>query len=160
MALEWRYTYQGNDNGDPNESLGGSMSATQLKTGLHNLFDAVTPEEAENGDTEYRCLVLYADASHSDIEVYIDPETSSPDTQIDLAWEGKNPASPTTIPDEDSAPDQTGWEETSFTHRNSSNKLALSDMDAGDKQYIWFKRIVNAGANLGTDTATICVEYS
>ena len=160
MALEWRYTYSGTDNGDPNESLGGDMSATQLSVGKNNLFDDISSSEAINGDTEYRCLVLYANgSSHTNIKVYISPETSSPSTQIDIAWEGKNPSSPTTIPDEGTAPDQTGWEESSFVHRTESNKLSLTDMASDDKQYIWFKRIVNPNASPFPDSAGIVIEW-
>lgn len=161
MPLEWRYTYSGTDNGDPDESLGGDMSATQLNsTPMNNLFDNVRAIEAVDGDVEYRCLVLYANgASYSNINVYIHPETSSSYTRIDLAWEGKNPTTPTTIPDENTAPDQTGWEETTFTHRTSSNKLSLSDMVDGDKHYIWFKRVVSSNAPPGVDEMGIIVEY-
>jgi len=163
MALEWRYTYSGTDNGLPDESLGGSMSATQLNsTPMNNLFDNISASEASSGESEYRCLVLYANGtSHTGVSIYMDPETSSPDTQIDLAWEDKNPSTPTTIPDEDTAPDQTGWQETSFTHRNSGNKLSVSDMVSGDMQYIWFKRVVSPGASGSTnDTGTIVVDYN
>jgi len=162
MPLEWRYTYSGSDNGDPNESLGGSMSATQLNsTAMNNLFDDVLASEASSGDTEYRCLVLYANgASYNSVKVYFDSDTSSSDTSIQIAWEGKNPSSPTTIADEDTAPDQTGWEETTFTFRDSSNKLDLGNMASGDKNYIWFKRVVNAGASTDpNDNTTIVVEY-
>ena len=162
MPLEWRYTYTGTDNGDPDESLGGSMSATQLSsTPMNNLFDNISSDEATNGDTEYRCLVLYANgANYSNIEICMNPETSSSDTQIDMALEGINPSSPTTIADEDTAPDQTGWTETTFTHRTSSNKLSISSLNSGDRAYIWFKRTVNAGASTDTnDHGTIVVEY-
>lgn len=163
MALEWRYTYSGTDNGLPDESLGGSMSATQLNsTPMNNLFDDVSVAEAASGDTEYRCLVLYANGtSHNNIFIYMSPETSSPDTQIDLAWEGKNPSSPTTIADESTAPNQTGWEETTFTHRNSASKLSVTDVVAGDKQYVWFKRIVNSSASgITNDLGSIKVEHT
>ncbi len=161
MPLEWRYTYNGTDNGLPDESLGGDMSATQLSLSpKNNLFDDVSPLEARDGDTEYRCLVLYANGSnYSNVFIYIDPETTSGNTQIDLAWEGKNPASPTTIPDEDTAPDQSNWEETDFTHRSKNNKLHVSDMVAGDKHYIWFRRTVSPGASPLSDSAGIIVEY-
>lgn len=162
MPLEWRYTYSGTDNGLPDESLGGSMSATQLNsTAMNNLFDHVLASEAASGDTEYRCLVLYANgASYSSLDIYMNPETSSTDTQIDMALEGVNPSTPTTIPDEDTAPNQTGWTETSFTHRNSSSKLSISSLSSGDMAYIWFKRIVSSSAASDpNDLGTIVVEY-
>jgi len=162
MALEWRYTYSGTDNGDPDESLGGSMSATQLSaTAMNNLFDNITPDEADAGESEYRCLVLYANGEdYTDISIYMNPETSSSYTQIDMALEGINPSSPTTIANEDTAPDQTGWTETTFTHRNSSSKLEISSLSDGDKAYIWFKRTVSAGATATSeDSGTINVDY-
>ncbi len=159
MSLEWRYTYHasGSDNGDPNESLGGNMSTHQLNTTpLNNLFDNVSYDEASSGDDEYRCLVLYANGnSYSDVSVYMSTETSSPDTQIDMWMEGKNPASPIEVPDESTAPSGS-----SFQHYNQSNKLSVGSMANGDKVYIWFKRHVNAGAaSTSSDSGVISVEY-
>lgn len=163
MGLEWRLTHVSDpNNSDPNASLGGIMSSVELSsTPMNNLFDNVTFSEATSGDSEYRCLVLYANGgNYSDVSVYMSTETSSADTQVDMAREGKNPASPTTIADEDTAPNTIGWDETSFVHRNSASKMPVGVISNGDKIYIWFKRIVSALAgSTSSDSGVISVEF-
>lgn len=45
----------GASNSDPDASLGGVMSNTEISgTALNNLFDDVSPDEATSGSTEYR----------------------------------------------------------------------------------------------------------
>lgn len=49
----------GAGNSDPNASLGGVMSSTEVVDNtLHNLFDYVSGTEAGAGDTEYRAIYL------------------------------------------------------------------------------------------------------
>ena len=158
-TLEFRLT-GGASNTDPNASLGGVMSSTQMPT---NLFDDVQPDEATNGDTEYRAIDVYnsGDATATGVKIYIDPETSSPDTQIDLGYDSANSphtadAALPTIADEGTAPSGI-----TFGHYNASNKLALPDIPAGQAVRVWLKRIVNAGAtNTANDTCTLKVEYA
>lgn len=54
------YLTGGAGNTDPNASPGGAISSTALNlvTTLHNLFDKITGQESNAGDTEYRCLAV------------------------------------------------------------------------------------------------------
>lgn len=162
-TLEFRLT-GGASNTDPNASLGGVMSSTQMPT---NLFDDVQPDEATNGDTEYRAIDVYnsGDATAIGVKIYIDPETSSPDTQIDLGYDATNSphtadAALPTIADEGTAPTD-GTNAITFGHYNATNKLTLPDIPAGQAVRVWLKRIVNANAtNTANDTCTLKVEYA
>jgi len=58
-VLELRLT-GGADNDDPDASLGGVASSEEVSgTPLNNLFDDITPAEAEAGCTEYRAISIY-----------------------------------------------------------------------------------------------------
>ena len=153
------YLTGGATNSDPNASLGGTRSSTQVSsTALNNIFDNVQPDEATNGDTEYRAIAIVndGDATATSVALYMSNETSSADTQLDFGSEGVDPASPITIADESTAP--TGI---TFGHYNSSNKLSLPDIPAGSECRIWIKRTVAAGAiNTGNDQGTIAIDYA
>lgn len=54
----------GTNNLDPNLSLGGNPSSLRVtNNNLNNLFSDVTPEEAEVGKEDYRCLYLFNDGT-------------------------------------------------------------------------------------------------
>jgi len=154
--LEFRYT-GGATNSDPNLSLGGTSSSVQLSTtALNNLFDDVSPAEASAGDVEYRAIDIYnsGTATATVVSVYVDPETTSLDTQLDLGPDALG--STLSITDESTAPTNI-----TFAHYNAVNKLSVVDIPAGSYFRIWVKRIVNAGAaNLANDQATLNVEYA
>jgi len=149
---------------EPDNSLGGIMSSTTLsETAMNNLFDNVSPDEASDGDTEYRALDIYnsGDATATNVALYMKTETSSPDTQLDLGYDSDNSphasdANLPTISDEDTAPSGI-----SFAHYTSSSKLSLPDIPAGQAVRVWAKRIVSANAgNTSNDLGTIAVEYA
>ncbi len=54
------YHSGGAGNSDPDASLGGIISTTQITDASdNNLFDDVTGDEASSGDTEYRGFYLF-----------------------------------------------------------------------------------------------------
>lgn len=166
-TLEFRLT-GGATNSDPNASLGGVMSSTEVSdTPMNNLFDNVSPAEAEAGDVEYRAIDIYnsGDAYATEVAVYMSIETSSPDTRIDLGydsvgahasdWNGPS------ITDEGDTPTDSGGGNISFGHYTSSNKLTLPGITPGEAVRVWLKRIVSAGAgNTSSDQGTLTVEYA
>ena len=168
MAISWKLT-GGVDNTDPNASFGGYRATGEISaTPKNNLFDDITPDEATTGEVAYRALSLYATGEgYSDVKVYMDPETTSSDSQIDMAYGGLDVGDGTSITGELEAPDQTGWVESSgFTHRNSGSKLEIdglsgeADNGEGQEARIWFKRTIDAAAAAQlNDIGTIVVEY-
>lgn len=166
-TLEFRLT-GGSTNTDPNASLGGVMSSTEVSsTPMNNLFDNVSPSEASSGDTEYRAIDIYnsGDETATEVAIYMSAETSSPDTQIDMGYDsvGAHAAdwNGPSISDEGDTPPDSGGGNISFDHYTSSNKLSLPDIPAGQAVRVWLKRIVNANAgNTSNDQGTITVEYA
>jgi len=62
----------GSANLNPNESLGGQPSSTPVVSNtLNNLFDDVSPDEAETGHEDYRCIYFFNDGDSSVYEVEI-----------------------------------------------------------------------------------------
>lgn len=145
----------GSGNTDPNASLGGVKSSTQVSgTPLNNLFDDVQPSEAVAGDIEYRAVDIYnaGDASAVVVKIYIDPDTPSPKTELDLGLDSTTQ----TVANEGTAPNGV-----SFAHYTPSSKLSVSDIAAGGTQRVWLRRTVTAGAaNMANDGTTIKIEYA
>jgi len=145
----------GPGNSDPNASLGGTRSSTQVGgTAMNNLFDNVSPEEAAAGDVEYRAVDVYnnGNAAAQSVAVYIDPDTPSPKTELDLGLE----AGTQTIPNESTAPSGV-----TFAHYTPSSKLSIPDIAVGAAQRLWLRRTVTAGCtNLNNDLTSIKVEFA
>ena len=56
----------GTTNTNPNNSLGGDPATAPVKDGvLNNLFDDISPEEAETGHEDYRCFYYFNDGETS-----------------------------------------------------------------------------------------------
>jgi hypothetical protein len=156
----------GAGNSDPNSSLGGVMSSTSLsETALNNLFDNVTPDEASSGETEYRMIDVYnsGDATATSVELYIDPNTSSSDTSLEIGQDATNnphtsAADLETLSNEGTAP---ASPVIAFSTHGTGSELSLPDIPAGQAARIGVKRIVGAGAvNTSSDTATLKVQYA
>lgn len=136
----------GGSNTDPNASLGGAKSSTEIGTGLHNLFDQVGSAETTSGDTEYRCFYVHnahATLALENAVIYIQSNTPSGDTSVEIAV-GSAAVNGTeqTVANESTAP-------TGVTFSSAANlgaALALGNIPAGQHRAVWVKRIVNAGA--------------
>jgi hypothetical protein len=164
-VIEFRLT-GGATNTNPNASLGGVMSSTSLSaTALNNLFDNVTPDEASAGGTEYRMIDVYnsGDAAGTSVEIYIDPNTTSVDTSLEMGEDDTNNphvsgASLELLADESTAPVSPVI---TFNTHGTGAKLALPDIPAGEAARIAVKRIVTAGAvNTSSDSATLKVQFA
>lgn len=136
----------GGSNTDPNASLGGAKSSTEIGTGLHNLFDLVSSAETTSGDTEYRCFYVHnahATLALENAVIYIQSNTPSADTSVEIAV-GSAAVNGTeqTVANESTAP-------TGVTFSSAANlgaALALGNIPAGQHRAVWVKRVVNAGA--------------
>lgn len=146
-------------NSNPNASLGGAKSSTEIGTGLHNLFDQVGSAETTSGDTEYRCFYVHnahATLALENAVIYIQSNTPSGDTSVEIAV-GSAAVNGTeqTVANESTAP-------TGVTFSSAANlgaALALGNIPAGQHRAVWVKRIVNAGAAAyNDDQATLRVQ--
>ena len=132
--LEFHLT-GGVDNTDPNASLGGVMSTTELsETPLNSLFDDIEPNEARDGDTEYRALDIFnsGDEDAVDISLWLPSVTVSPDTTISIGLDTTTDA----VVDENTAP-----VDVVFVAPTLLDPLVIPDIAADSAQRIWFKRV-------------------
>lgn len=142
-----RYLSGGAGNSDPNASLGGAISVTELVSGtLHGLFDIVASAEASAGDTEYRCY--YVKNTHGTLtalsaKVWVQTESPSGDTdeEIGLGTSAINGVEQTV------ANEQTAPAGVTFSQANGEgNALVIGDIPPGQHKAIWVKRTVSPGA--------------
>lgn len=156
----------GASNSDPDASLGGVMSSTEISgTALNNLFDDVTPVQATSGITEYRMIDIYnsGDAEATSVELYTDPNTSSTDTSLELGHDATNNphasgADLETLANETTAP---ASPVIAFAVHDSGSKLTIPNIPSGQAARVSVKRIVSAGAtNTSSDSATLKVQFA
>lgn len=156
-SLEFRLT-GGAANSDPDASLGGDMSSTEISgTALNNLFDDVDETEASAGDIEYRAIDIYnsGDANAEDVTLWIDDETDSGDTQIDVGLD----AGTQSIANEDTAPSSPTI---TFSHPTSEGSpLSIGMIANGSAQRVWVRRTVGSSAgNHANDLCGITVRFA
>jgi hypothetical protein len=157
-AIEFRLT-GGGANADPDASLGGTMSSVELSgTALNNLFDDVDESEASAGDIEYRAFDIYnaGDEQADDVTLWIDAETSSGDTEIDVAIDA---TATQLLTNESTTPDDPAL---SFTHPISEGgALDCGDIAAAAAVRIFVRRTVDSSAvNTRLDLCGITVRFA
>ena len=143
-----QYLSGGSGNTDPNASLGGAISTTEITDNTdNNLFDDVSGSEATAGDTEYRGH--YVKNTHGTLtlqnaKIWIETQTTSANdaVAIALAGEGLN-ATMETIANESTAP----VGETFSAPASYAAGLSLGNVAAGQIYGIWTRRVVDAGAS-------------
>ena len=151
------YLSGGAANADPNAALGGAVSSVELVDNtLHNLFDKVTGAESAAGDTEYRAVFIrntHATLTLEGAKVYIDANTVSTDTQVQIALADEAIGVETieTVANENTAP--TG--PTFSTADGAANALTIGDLAPGEEKAIWIKWIVGAAAVAVLDEVTL-----
>ena len=132
---------------DPNASLGGNRSSTEMVTAeLNNLFDDISGAEAESGDTEYRGIIIQN--KHASLTLYnakaflsVQPNGSratkeSIQIATNTVWEGD---CIDTIATENDAPDGAGAFSAPATYATG---LALGDLGVDGQMGLWIKRLV------------------
>ncbi len=161
VTAEIQYRLSGGaGNSDPNASLGGIISATEIVTAtLQNLFASVGAQEAQDGSVKYRGIYIIntnATITWQSVFLWIQANTPSPTTTFDisLATEGVN-ATIQTIVDEDTAP----VGQVFTAPATKATGLDMSDIPATQSYGVWVRRTVTAGtAALAVDNAILEVE--
>ena len=133
-------------NADPNASLGGAVSSVNIADNtLHNLFDRVTGAESAAGDIEYRCFFVknnHATLTLQGAKIYIDTNTPSTSTEIQMGVATESGSPVETIANENTAP----INPTFSTAAGEVNALTIGNLVPGAVKAIWVKRTVTAGA--------------
>jgi hypothetical protein len=153
------YLSGGAGNSDPNASLGGIISSTEVTDNTtHNLFDQVSGTESLAGDTEYRGVYLkntHGSLTLQNTKVYISSNTGSADTTIDIALDGgATNATMETLSDESTAPSG----ETFTAPTTYAGGLSIGSLAAGEKKGIFIRRTVSAAAAAVNDDA-VTIKY-
>lgn len=135
-------------NADPNASLGGAKSSTQVTDNAdNNLFDDVTGAEHTAGDVEYRAIYVHnahATLTLTSAVAWIQSDTSGADSDISLAV-GTAAINGTeqTVANESTAPTGVSWSDAAVSRATG---LALGDIPAGQHKAVWIRRTISAGA--------------
>ena len=153
------YLSGGAGNSDPNASLGGIISTTEVVDNTtHNLFDQVSGTESLAGDTEYRGVYLkntHGTLTAQNTVVYISSNTGSADTTINIALDGgATDATMETLSDESDQP--TG--ETFTAPTSYATGLSIGSLTAGQKKGVFIQRVVSASAAAVNDDA-VTIKY-
>jgi hypothetical protein len=138
----------GAGNANPNASLGGVISSTELVDNVdNNLFDDVSGDEHTAGRTEYRCV--YVRNSHGTLQlsgakVWRASHAPGSDTvaAIGVGTAAIN-GTEQTIADETTAPAGITWSTTAI---DRATGLALGDIPAGQHKAVWIRRVVSPGS--------------
>ncbi len=130
-------------NSDPDASLGGDVSTTEIvNDSLNNLFDKVLGDEAHGGDIEYRGFYIKNTHGSLTLEaavVWIKTNTPGGDS-VQIGIEATKGSGKQTITNESTAPAAIGF----YSAADKDNGLALGDLAPGDVYLIWVKRVVPA----------------
>lgn len=150
------YLSGGSANTDPNASLGGERSTTELTDDtIANLFANVSAGEAETGSTKYRAVFVrneHSTDTFEAIKAYIESQTTGDSKiEISVATEDKNDPIQT-IADEDTAPNT----QTFTDEEDPDNGQDVTDLEPNDFKGIWIKRIIDPNASAtGEDSGQI-----
>lgn len=140
------YLSGGAANSNPNASLGGAISSTEVVNNtLHNLFDKVTGAESAAGDIEYRCVFIkntHATLTLQGAKIYISTNTPSADTTVAIGVATETGSPVETIANENTAPANP----TFSTPTTEGAALSLGDLAPGASKAVWIRRTVSAGA--------------
>lgn len=140
--------------GDPNDSIGGFMSSTQLTAAtLNNLFDDVSGDENAASDVEYRLIFFHnshATLALTNAKVWLQSETAG-GANAAIAADGTGVVSATSasaqaerVANENTAP--SGETFTSPTTKAGSS-ISIASLGAGQVIGIWVRRsATNSGA--------------
>lgn len=172
----------GGEQADPDASLGGYRSSTEITSGaINNLFDNISSAEASAGDTEYRCICVKNTALETlyNVVAWLYAETD-PDSIQQFSYAIEVPATADltdgdaqTIVDESTAPTVNTTEHNgtgSGISNWSSGAIKANgltpeqgdhddDLDQDEIMFIWIRRVISAGAPARTGlSGTIRVE--
>lgn len=166
--MKW-YLSGGSSNTDPNASLGGIISSTEITTNtLANLFDNVSSSEAAVGDVEYRCAYLKntnGSASLTNTKLWIQSNTPSVSTIMAIALDpagitdGVSPPAVVASPlDENNPPPGVDFN-LSPLPVDEPSAIVIGTMVAGACIAVWFRRTVSAATGAAAhDASTYRVE--
>jgi hypothetical protein len=149
------YLSGGGSNVDPNASLGGVISTSQVGS---NLFDDISVAEAASGDTEYRAYFVKntnaTDTAYA-VKVWIASNTDSSSTALQIALADEGVANTIeTVGNESTAPTGPTFDDA----EDFANALTIGNLAPSEAHGVWVKRACTATTvAFQNDTATLRV---
>ena len=147
----------GGSNTDPNASLGGAISSTEITNIINNLFDDVTGDESAAGSVEYRAFYVkntHATLTWIQVRHWIQTNTPAGD-DIAIGIEAVKGSPKQTVANTTTLP--TGI--TFSTPVNKATALTLGNLAPGEVYMVWVKRNVPSGTPAyNNDTFTLRFE--
>ncbi len=138
-------------NSDPNASIGGIKSTTELAPAAdNNLFDDVLGSESQAGDVEYRCLYYHnghATLTAQNFRIWISTNTPAPGSDVSIGLDpagigdGSTTGVAATPADEDTAPAGVA-----FSQPNAGSPLVVGNLAPGQSIALWIRRTISAAA--------------
>jgi len=147
ISTDIKYRLSGGaSNTDPNASIGGIKSSTEVGAGLHNLFDIVGSAETTAGDTEYRCIYVHnahATLALQNAVIWVQTNTPASDTTVDIGL-GTSAVNGTeqTVANESTAPSGV----TFSAPATEGAALSIGNIPAGQHKAVWVRRTISAAA--------------
>ena len=146
-----RYLTGGAGNTDPNASLGGDRSATEVDdAGVNNVFDYVTEDEAAAGSVKYRCTEYVNTSASIWFNVYAWVAATLGNTVKAIGID----ATTQSVANEDTAPSGVNFS----SPLTKGAGIEISNVAAGGSVRIWERRTVNAGATIIADNGITYLE--
>lgn len=139
-------------NSDPNSSIGGVVSTTELvNNAKNNLFDKVSAQEAEDGLKDYRCEALMNDhgtLTYKSVKVWIRQQTTSSDTSVKIGKSAQGiDTDPTAIADDTTAPTGVAFS----APATESAAITIGDIAPTEFFAYWTERTVDSNAAAAAD---------
>lgn len=141
----------------PYASLGGDISNTEVSGSLEGLFDEISPEEADDGDVEYRAIFVkntHVSETAYGAVLYVSSETSSVSTTMAVAYDSTGTQ---TVANESTAPSSPTL--TFSTPTSKATGITLGNIAPNTTKMIWFRRTITAGAAKVIDAGQITVVF-
>lgn len=150
--------------GDPNDSIGGFMSTTEITdASQNNLFDDISGDENADETVDYRCFFVFNNhgslAWQSAVAWISAEEAGGADAAIALDDTGVVDSDSSSAQAERIANEETAPSGESFSAPTTkATGLSIGNIPADDVQAIWVRRTATDSAALNADGVTIRVE--
>lgn len=158
-----------NPQSDPDASLGNYISNSGISTGVdNNVFDDVSGDEADSGDTEYRGIGFHNNHGSLDLTdavAWIQVDTGNGEDDISIWLEAPTANEVTgavqTIGNESTEPTGASGNWSDGTTKGTGEACPNSDghVETGEWFCVWLQRVISASASAAAaETVTIRVE--
>lgn len=138
--------------------LGGAPTPNIIVDVINNVYDNIKHDEALTGNIDYRAVDYYnnGDDTAVAVEIYIEEETASLTTKLDIGIEASHINSTLSIADESNSPAGV-----TFSHHITGNKLPTDNIPVGSYARLWIRRTADPNTeNMQNDGGKLSIIYA